>query len=201
MSQPRNWLRRTIWGLGLSMMLLSSSGCVGPASLKLAGGLFGIAWDSAIFWRTTVPIPVSAYFSELVEDTYWEEERYGKVPILDPVEGEHAPLFCQDPPSDDEVIRALPSGVGGGIPFFAETQRNNVRIVVEPMVDRIGECRFYPEVGPARLHHCHWKATVYYTKVIRSDWPLPFSHADETKEVLYLDHDHLIRCAGPMTPQ
>ena len=69
---------------------------------------------------------------------YWEQ-RYGKVPILDPVEGEHAPLFCLDHPSPDEVMRSLPDDTAGSVCFLAETQRNNVRMVVEPIVDSIGD--------------------------------------------------------------
>lgn len=197
MCQPRRFLRRFVTAFGLSCLLLTASGCGG----KLIGGFAGTMLNFSAFWQTTPPIPVSAYYSQLVEDTYWEEERYGKVPILDPVEGEHAPLFCLDPPSNDEVMRALPDEVGGGVFFLAETYRNNVRIVKELMVDRIGECRFIPLAGPARLHHCHYKCTVYYEKVIRSDWPIPFSHKDQKVEVVYIDHDHLIRCAGPPTPQ
>ena len=41
------------------------------------------AWKSAGFWGTTVPIPVPPYFSQQIEDTYHEEERYAGVPILD----------------------------------------------------------------------------------------------------------------------
>ena len=190
-------MRQTVMALSLFLLLFSSSGCSGV----LISGFADVAYSFMMFWKTTPPVPVSAYFSELVEDTYWEEERYGKVPILDPVEGEHAPLFCLDPPTPDEVIRSLPDEVGGGVPFLTEVHRNNVRIVVEPIVDRIDECRFFPMVGPARLHHCHYKCTVYYEKVIRSDWPIPFSHSDQTQEVVYIDHDHLIRCAGPLTPR
>ena len=58
---------------------------------------------------------------------------------------------------------------------MAEVARNNVRIVVEPIVDSMGECRFYPMVGPARHHRCHYKCTVYFEKVIRSDWPVPYT--------------------------
>ena len=152
------------------------------------------------FWITTPLIPVSPYYSQQIEDTYWEEERYTRVPILDAVEGENAPLFCLDPPSSDEVIRALPDKAAGGFAFLAETARNNIRIVVEPIVDRVDECRFYPLAGPARLHHCHYKCTVYYDKTIRSYWPVPFTHSDETEDVVYIDHDHLIRCTGPDTP-
>jgi hypothetical protein len=184
-------LRRLALVAGLGMLTVSSSGCT------LVGGFFDVAIAFSKFWETTPLIPVSPYYSQLIEDTYWEEERYKKVPILDPVEGEHAPIFCLDPPSPDEVMRALPIEGGGGVSFIAETSLNNVRIVVEPIVDRVGECRFYPMVGPAKIHHCHYKCTVYFDKIIRSDWPVPFSHLDATEEVVYIDHDHLIRCAGP----
>jgi hypothetical protein len=151
------------------------------------------------YFVTTPPLPVSPYFSQEIEDAMWEEERYGKVPVLDPVEGENAPLFCLDNPSPDEIMRSLPDDTKGGWPFMAEVSRNNVRMVTELIVDSIGECRFYPMVGPARHHRCHYKCTVYFQKVVRSDWPVPYTHADQTQEVVYIDHDHLIRCAGPET--
>ena len=139
-------LRRTGLLAAVTAVALSSSGCT------LVGGLFEVAWINAAFWGTTPLIPVSPWFSQEIEDTYWEEERYGRVPILDPVEGEYAPLYCLDPPSPDEVMRALPDEIGGGMPFVAETFYNNVRMVVEPIVDDVGECKFYPLVGQARLH-------------------------------------------------
>ena len=80
---------------------------------------------------------MTPYWSQLIEDRYHWEQRYAKVPILDPVEGEHAPLFCLDPPSPDEVMRSLPDDTAGGIYFLTETHRNNVRIVVENIVDDI----------------------------------------------------------------
>lgn len=195
MMKPRSLMKRLCL-LGIfGVMALANSGCT------LAGGLWHVAWIGAKFYQTTPIIPVSPYYSELIEDAYIREERYDKVPILDPVEGEHAPIFCQDPPSPDEVMRALPNETSGGWPFIAETSRNNVKMVVEPIVDRMDDCRFIPLVGPARLHHCHYKCTIYYDKVIRSDWPVPFRHPDETSQVVYIDHDHLIRCAGPATAQ
>ncbi len=179
----------------LGLLTISTSGC------KMLYGFTLVAFNFAHFWWTTPVIPVSAYYSQEIEDTYHEEERYGKIPILDPVEGEHAPLFCFDYPSHDEVMRALPDNAAGGYAFLAETHLNNVKIVVEPIVDRLDECRFYPLVGPARMHHCHFKCTVYYVKTRRSDWPIPFEFHDETTDVVYIDHDHLIRCAGPATPR
>ena len=178
----------------LCLLVTTASGC------KVLFGAVATTVDFCGFWLCTPLIPVSPYYSQQIEDTYWEEERYSKVPILDPVEGENAPLFCLDPPSHDEVIRALPDQSKGGFAFLAETARNNVRIVVEPIVDRVDECRFYPLVGPARLHHCHYKCTVYYDKTLRSNWPVPFTHTDQTEDVVYVDHDHLIRCAGADAP-
>ena len=188
-------IRRVALAACVSAVALSNSGC------HLVDGLLSVQYAFSLFWETTPLIPVSARASQMVEDAYHEAERYDKVPILDPVEGEHAPLFCLDPPTPDEVMRALPNETDRGVAFLAETNRNNVRIVVEPIVDRLDECRFYPLVGPARLHHCHYKCTVYYEKTIRSDWPVPFTHTDQTREVVYIDHDHLIRCAGAETPQ
>lgn len=175
------------------VMSFGNSGCV------LVGGFADVLWEGLLFWEALPPIPVSPYWSQQIEDRYHEEERYDNVPVLDPVPGDHAPIKCLDLPSWDEVIRALPDEAGGGFAFIAETNRNNVRIVIEPIVDRLDECKFYPMVGPARLHHCHYKCTVRYDKTIRSAWPIPFTFTDETEEVVYIDHDHLIRCAGPVT--
>lgn len=146
------------------------------------------------FWKTLPAVPISAYQSQLIEDKLWTQERYDRTPVLDPVEGD---VFCVDPPSEDQVMRSLPNSPAGGFAFFEETQYNNVRIVVEPMVDRLDDCKVYPLVGPCRLHHCHYKCTVYYDKTIRAYWPVPFSHTDQSVEVVYIDKDHLIRCAGP----
>ena len=203
MMKPGSLLKRISLVVGLGLMTMANSGCLLTATtgVVMMGGLLKDAFVLGRFFGTTPLIPVSPWYSELIEDAYVREERYDKVPILDPVEGEHAPMFCQDPPSPDEVMRAMPNETSGGNPFIAETQRSNVKFVVEPIVDRMDDCRFYPLVGPARLHHCHYKCTVYYDKVIRSDWPVPFHHKDETVQVVYIDHDHLIRCAGPATPQ
>jgi len=179
----------------VGMLTCSNSGC------HLIDGFLAVQYAYSLFWEVTPLIPVGPYWSQYVEDTYHKEERYERAHILDPIEGEHAPLFCLDPPSPDEVMHALPDDTVKGIPFLSETSRSNVRIVVEPIVDRVGECRFYPMAGPARMHHCHYKCTVYFDKTIRSDWPVPFSHTDQTQEVVYVDHDHLIRCAGEPTPQ
>ena len=181
-------LRRNIVVAVICLSTMTNSGCL------LTGGFIDVAWRGITFWKTLPVIPISAYQSQQIEDKLWTQERYDRTPVLDPVEGD---VFCVDPPSEDQVMRSLPDTPAGGFAFVQETQMNNVRIVVEPMVDRLDECKVYPLVGPCRLHHCHYKCTVYYDKTIRSYWPIPFSHVDQSVEVVYIDKDHLIRCAGP----
>ncbi len=130
----------------------------------------------------------------------------GSVPVLDPVEGDapDAPIFCQDPPSADEVMRfALLTSNNQYFPAGPEVARfdsthdisidlifstqptspfSNVRLIVDPIVDETEPPRIYPYVGPARLHHCHYRCT------ITADGP------DGPQQwVIFLDHDHLIR--------
>jgi hypothetical protein len=181
-------LRRGVVLSTICLLLLSNSGCT------LTGGFVSVLWTYMRFFKTLPAVPVPAYQSQLIEDKLWEDERYNRVPVLDPVEGD---VFCVDPPSEDQVMRAMPNDPAGGFAFFQETQINNVRIVVEPLVDRLDDCKVYPLVGPARLHHCHYKCTIYYDKTIRAYWPVPFTHTDQSQEVVYIDKDHLIRCAGP----
>ena len=163
--------------LGLAM--LSSTGCAGVAGPSL--GVFGI------------PIPVSPFMAEVHEDRFWERERYDRVPILGPITG-GGPVQALDPPSDDEIMRALERArpVEGGLPLLHEQQRNNVRIVKQKIADYVDPPRFYPLVGPAQQHHAHYKCVIYYTEVTRMGWPLPHTLIDEdAREVVYIDHNHL----------
>jgi hypothetical protein len=139
------------------------------------------------------PIPVSPYFQDHAEDQLYEKERYERVPILGPITS-GGPAKALDPPSEDEIMRALEKAhrVEGGLPFFHEVQRNNVRIVIEPIADYIDPPRVYPMIGPAQQHHAHYKCIVYYSNTTRVGWPLPYTHTDEdAQEVLYIDHNHL----------
>ncbi|MBW3543466.1 MAG: hypothetical protein KY476_24705, partial [Planctomycetes bacterium] len=73
------WLhRRFLVSTARSALLLSTTGCT------LLHGFAQVQYAFSLFWETTPLIPVSAYFSQQIEDTYWEEERYTRVPVLDP---------------------------------------------------------------------------------------------------------------------
>jgi hypothetical protein len=119
-------------------------------------------------------------------------ERYQRVPILGPVTSGGPPVAL-DPPSPDEVVRALERArnVEGGVPLLHEIQRNNVRMVIEPISDYVDPPRVYPLIGPAQLHHAHYKCIIYFTEVTRVGWPIPYTTVDEdAQEVIYIDHNH-----------
>lgn len=163
--------------LAMAVISLGSTGCthLGPSL-----GIFAF------------PVPVSPFFQKKKEDEFWMHERYERAPILGPItSGE---IVALDPPSDDEVMRALEKAqpVQGGIPLLWERNRNDVRIVKEKIADYIDPPRFYPLVGPAQQHHAHYKCTVYYEDVRRIGWPVPHTLVDEdSREVIYVDHNHL----------
>ena len=140
----------------------------------------------------SVPIPVSPYWQKNQEDKHYIHERYSRVPILGPLSS-GGPAVALDPPTDDEVWWALEraNSVQGGFPFLNETQRNNVTIVKEKIADYIDPPRVIPLIGPAQLHHAHYKCTVYYTERKIVGWPIPHTLLDEDAvEVLYIDHNH-----------
>lgn len=172
---------------GLMVLLVTAL-----ASLTLTGCFSGLTTVGPSLGIASIPIPVSPYYQDQKEDEFWVHERYDRVPILGPITSGAEPIAL-DPPSDDEVMRALEKArpVEGGIPGLFEKTRNNVRIVKEKIADYVDEPRVVPLIGPAQLHHAHYKCTIYYTEVTRVGWPIPHTLVDEdTREVIYIDHNH-----------
>ena len=176
-------LRFVSLAFGFSMLLIPSSGC-----------FWGIVTQGPSLGPVlAIPIPVSPFFQERKEDEAWEKERYGRVPILGPITSGGPPVAL-DPPSDDEVMRALEKvePVEGGMPFLWTRNRNNVRIVKYKISDYVDPPRHYPLVGPAQQHHAHYKCIIYYEDVRRVGWPVPHTiRDDEAQQVIYIDHNHL----------
>jgi hypothetical protein len=139
--------------------------------------------------------PIFASQSQRLEHDMAAEER-DKVPILDPIPGEYGPGVCLDEPSEREVWDKVPKWKSGA-PIFYETQRNNVRILIEKIGEKVDPCKVYPLAGPCQLVHCHYKCTVYFDELYWSDYPIPFNHRTPRIEVVYIDKDHLRRCGGP----
>ncbi len=161
-----------------TMILLPSTGC-----FYSQGPTLGIL---------SVPIPVSPHWQKNQEDKYHIYKRYARVPIMGPI-SQGGPVTALDPPSDDEVWWAMEraSSTQGGFPFLHEVQRNNMVFVKEKIADYIDPPRFVPLIGPAQLHHAHYKCTIYYTERKIVGWPIPHTLINEDAvEVVYIDHNH-----------
>ena len=83
-----------------------------------------------------------------------------------------------------------------GVPFAYEEFRDDIQIVTERLVDKIDPPRFFPLVGPAQLHHCHWKATIYYKETEQSSYPFPVKLVKNRVQVVYIDRT-TCTCRGP----
>jgi len=171
---------------------LTSALCLVAAAASLAStGCIGISHGMNL-GPFAIPIPVSPLQQKQLEDRAWIQERYKRVPILGPLT-RGGPVKALDAPSDDEVMWALERvrPVQGGLPFLYEVQRNNVRIVKDKIADYVDPPRFVPLIGPAQLHHAHYKCTIYFEEAKRIGWPYPHTLRDvDTVEVIYIDHNH-----------
>jgi hypothetical protein len=175
----------------MAMLAISTTGCYGLGGSNYNIGLFGF------------PIPVSPYYQHKQEEKFWKKERYERVPILGPTTSS-GPIVALDPPTDDEVMHALESArpVQGGVPLIWEKQRNDVRILKEKISDYHDPPRFYPLIGPASLHHAHYKCTIYFEEKTTVGYPVPHTlHDREAIEVVYIDHNpfHMVGDVEPYT--
>jgi hypothetical protein len=173
---------RTFWLLaGALLAPLTSSGCLGFGGSPFSMGIF-------------TPVPVFPWVTERMEDKYCHKNDF-RTAIMPPIRPGYPPPLCEDPPDEAMILRAMPR-VTRGVPYFYEEFRDDIEIVTERLVDKIDPPRFFPLVGPAQLHHCHWKCTIYYTETVESGYPFPFRCKRRRIEVVYIDKDHLHLCTG-----
>jgi hypothetical protein len=176
----------------MSKKILSASLLVAVALGALCSTGCGVTKYGPHMGILAYPIPISPYLQDNREDAFNEKERYGRVAILGPLTA-GGPAVALDPPSDDEIMRALERArpIEGGVPLLWERNRNNVRIVKEKIADYIDPPRVYPLIGPAQLHHAHYKCTIYFSEITRVGWPVPHTTRNEdAQEVIYIDHNH-----------
>jgi len=140
------------------------------------------------------PVPVPPWVTERMEDKYCNKNDR-RTAILPPIRPGFPPPLCEDPPDESMILRALPR-VKRGVPYFCEEDRDDIQITTERLVDKIDPPRFFPLVGWAQLHHCHWKCTMYYVETIESGYPFPFRCKRPRSQVVYIDKDHLHLCPG-----
>ncbi len=170
-----SWIRRKLWLVAL--VLLPAVGC-NPLTLGFLS-----------------PIPVPPWTAERLEQKL-NHKNDGRVPIMPPIRDGFPPPICEDAPGDAEVLRAMPR-VPRGVPYVYETFRDDIVIVKNRLVDKIDPPRFFPLVGPAQLHHCHWECVIYYNELVQSDYPFPVYVRKARVQVIYIDKDHLHLFVGP----
>ena len=166
-----SWIRRKLLLLALAVLPAWATGC-NPFTLGFL-----------------TPIPVQPWTAERLEQKL-AHKNDGRTPIMPPIRDGFPPPICEDAPSDAEVLRAMPR-VPRGVPYIYETFRDNIVIVKNRLVDKIDPPRFFPLVGPAQLHHCHWECVIYYNETVQSDYPFPTKVHKQRVQVIYIDKDHL----------
>jgi hypothetical protein len=147
--------------------MLGSSGCVGTV---------------------LPPFPVLPWVPDRIEERLLHKNDF-RTPVMPPIQPGFTPK-CEDPPDVQAINRAMPR-VARGLPGIYEEFRDDMAFVREPIVDHVDPPRFYPLIGMAQLHHCHWKITIYYTETITVGYPIPFRTVKRRVEVIYMDLDHL----------
>lgn len=147
------------------------------------------------------PIPVPPWVTERMEEKYVHKNDF-RTPIMPPIRAGFPAPMCEDAPDEAMVLRAMPH-VTRGVPYIYEEFRDDIQVVNERLVDKVDPVRFFPLVGPAQLHHCHWKSTIYFNETIESGYPFPFQCKRPRVEVVYIDKDHLHLCpsANPKLQQ
>ncbi len=138
--------------------------------------------------------------SKIVTDATHEEAevkggsvKSAPLPIIPPSRSDETSPGAE-PPDEAAILRAMPP-VENDYPGFVTIHRDNMQIVTECLVDRIDPPRFYPLVGPARLRHCHWKCTVYYTEIVEGvDPSIAVRSTTPRVDVIYVDTDRLHLC-------
>ncbi|TWU12686.1 Protease HtpX [Symmachiella macrocystis] len=106
------------------------------------------------------------------------------------------PTAVNNPPTVEEVLTEVSKQLkdrGDVPPFAASAVVKNLRVVIEPSGPSVGPVKFYPLVGHAQMHKQRYKCTAYFDLQRQSDWPIRFMSRNKTSEVVYIDHDHLVR--------
>jgi hypothetical protein len=110
------------------------------------------------------------------------------VPILGPATyGDDSSI---DPPTKEQVLAALDLEQAYGLPQLQQIDRSNVRITKEKIADYVDPPRFVPHIGPAQLHHAHYKCTIFCDQQTSVGWPVPHKTKKEAEFVVYIDHNH-----------
>jgi len=168
---------------------------VGAVVLAAAvvGSGAGVRWESDAAAGPTPPARPSE--EPTVEELKRENERLRReVADLRKRLGEaeaRTRLPGDDPPTDAEVLRAMPR-TARAVPYVYQEFRDDITIVKTKILDRLDPPREYPKIGTARLRVQHWECAVYYTETVETAWPFPTQVKKPRVQVIYIDKNSLV---------
>ena len=96
-----------------------------------------------------------------------------------------AGMGAQNPPSDAEVLRAIPQATRG-LPFVVGEFRDDVVIVKTLLKQKA--------TGP--MVESHWECAAYYTRTVQLGFPLSATLKKSCVQVVYIDKHALKADAG-----
>lgn len=97
------------------------------------------------------------------------------------------------------VPESFPGPADQPLRNFDTSYYNNVRMVVESVVNQVDDAQFVPGVGLAQLHHVVYRVMVYSTTLPRNAvFPVPEEFLLQF-DPIYISHDHL-HVLTPPTP-
>lgn len=154
-------------------------------ALLVLGGLLTVLGSGCV---QPVVIPVPAWVPDRIEEKL-NHKNDNRTPVMPPIPPGYKPK-CEDPPDIQTINRAMPR-VARGLPGIYEEFRDDMDYALKNIVDHVDPPRFYPLIGMAQLHHCHWEITIFYTETISVGFPFPYRTVRRRTEVVYIDQDHL----------
>src|SRR5215831_14781135 len=98
------------------------------ALMLFAGGITALAGSSGCYPFSMgffTPVPVPPWVTERMEEKYVHKNDH-RTPIMPPIREGFPPPLCEDPPSEAEILRAMPH-ITRGIPYFYEEFRDNIQ--------------------------------------------------------------------------
>jgi hypothetical protein len=113
-----------------------------------------------------------------------------RTPIIGSIRDDLPRPACEEPPDEGTVLRALHKKLYGGSSSDQQLHEDT-QIVVERLVNKLDAVRLFPLIGPAQMHHCQWKCTVYYYETVETGDPEQPQSKKPCVQVVYIDTDHL----------
>lgn len=86
-----------------------------------------------------------------------------------------------DPPSDAEVLRALP-----------KLKANDITIVKNKLADTVTPNLRLVSGGTVAVREQHWECVAYYTEAVTTDW-LPVTVFVNKVQVVYIDTHQIVK--------